>query len=150
MKIASRCRHLRPKKMFHCPVTEPQKVFHCPANRVSFHGSSDNETCLIVRYSMSVPRTCFTIFELSKRLPYFPEAEHRRFQSFAQENSAIVLACMLACHTIPGERWASALPVQCSIDRRPTSTGQLTLAARRMAHKKSACQLTGNRALLPA
>ena len=43
MKISSRFRQLRPKKMFHCPVTVPQKVFHCPANRVSFHGSLDNE-----------------------------------------------------------------------------------------------------------
>jgi hypothetical protein len=60
--------------------------------------------CLIVRYSTSVPRTCFTAFELSKRLPLFPEAEHRRFHRFAQENSAIVLASMLACHTFPGER----------------------------------------------
>jgi hypothetical protein len=64
--------------------------------------------CLIVRYSWSVPRTCFTAFELSKRRPYFPEAEHRRFHRFAQENSAIVLASMLACHTIPGERFVSA------------------------------------------
>jgi hypothetical protein len=94
--------------MFHCPVTVPPNVFHCPANRVSFHGSSDYEMCLIVRYSWSVPRTCFTAFELSKRRPYFPEAEHRRFHRFAQENSAIVLASMLACHTIPGERFVSA------------------------------------------
>ena len=57
---------------------------------------------------MSVPRTCFTAFELSKFFPYFPEAEHRRFHRFAQENSAIVLACMLACHAIPGERRVSA------------------------------------------
>ena len=90
--------------MFHCPVTVPQKVFHCPANRVSFHGSPDNEMCLIVRYSMSVPRTCFTAFELSKYFPYFPEAEHRRFHRFAQENSAIVLASMLACRSFLPER----------------------------------------------
>lgn len=92
--------------------------------------------CLIVRYSTSVPRLCFTIFELSNRLPYFYEAEHRRFHRFAQEDSAIVLASMLACHTISGERWASALPVQRPPYRRQIPTDKLTLAARRIAHQK--------------
>ena len=64
--------------------------------------------CLIVRYSMSVPRTCFIAFELSKRLPYFPEAKHRRFHRNAQENSAIVLASKLACTAFPGEPRVSA------------------------------------------
>lgn len=151
MKIASRFRHLRPKKMFHCPVTEPQNVFHCPATRVSFHGSSDNEMCLIVRYSTSVPRTCSTIFELSKRLPYFYEAEHRRFRHFAQEQSAIVLASMLACHAFSGERRVSSrrysvLLLLTPNKYRPADTDR----SPKSPSKKGACQLTGNRALLPA
>ena len=64
--------------------------------------------CLIVRYFRSVPRTCSTNFEPSKCFPHFPEAEHRRFHRFAQENSAIVLAGMLACNGFRGERWVSA------------------------------------------
>jgi len=36
-----------------------------------------------------------------------PTAEHLRFQCFAQENSAIVLASKLACIAFSGERWTS-------------------------------------------
>jgi hypothetical protein len=76
---------------------------------------------------MSVLRTCFTAFELSKRFPYFPEAEHLRFHRFAQDKSAIVLASMLACHTFFGERRVSARRYSVlSIDQ--ISTDQLTLA----------------------
>lgn len=103
---------------------------------------------------MSVPRTNLTNFEFSKRLPNFYGAEHGRFRRFAQEQSAIVLASMLACHTIAGERRVSAggysvllHPRQMSIGQ--LSIGQLTQAARR-SPEKNACQLTSNRALLPA
>jgi hypothetical protein len=59
--FGSRFRHLRPEKMFHCPVMSPQNVFQCPVNRVSFHGRSAIERCLIVRYFVSVPRTCSSL-----------------------------------------------------------------------------------------
>ena len=130
MKITSDFRQLRPEKMFHCPVAEPQNVFHCPANRVSFHGNAYNVMCLIVRYFKRVPRTCFTFFERSKCLPYLTEGKHRRFHRFAQENSAIVLASMLACYPIPGERWVSAHRYRVLSIISPISPGRLPLGAR--------------------
>ena len=73
--------------------------------------------CLIVRYSVSVPQTAFADLEPSNRLPHLPESEYLRSHEFAQQKSAIVLACMLACRSFLPERIFADRQIMTSDDR---------------------------------